>query len=381
MVKRSIPERIGSGLLAVAVAFLCVCWSCRPLRVAADGAYGMTDQEIQYAADLAEKYGTKAFDILTGDTPANAGGHVAFELAHVLSDMSQSQEYEDYFNEFFGVDYSGSIEGDKVVPRLWRIDDGTNIYNALGDYTVHSGTQCKVKINVYGHSEYNCLLLFTSATTNNNTGVILGDSYDLVNMYPMAAYYIVVGSVYDGLRGGPCYWNGQIGCRWTFSENGSRSTLTPTKNGLNEYEDNGYNCLVTPSGGFFPLRNGCYIGSPYFDAYTVGDLNIFEPQTCIDDLISSLVTKYGQETVDSVYDYDIDFNNIPPTMDGFTFPGNLPGVTFPDVEIPETTLPETLWNSLAFYFQTFDQVATETGAKPVLIIFLIIALVCVMLKI
>ena len=77
----------------------------------------------------------------------------------------------------------------------------------------------------------------------------------------------------------------------------------------------------------------------------------------------------------------VDLDHIPPTMDGFTFPGNLPGVTFPDVEIPETTLPETLWNSLAFYFQTFDQVATETGAKPVLIIFLIIALVCVMLKI
>lgn len=366
---------------ALCVFFSFALWAVRPVSVRADGAYGMTDQEIQYASNLAEKYGTKAFDILTGDTPVNAGGHVAFELAHVLSDMSQSKEYEDYFNEFFGVKWSGSIEGEKVVPRLWRIDDGTNIYNALGDYTVKSSTHCKVKINVYGHSEYNCLLLFTSATTNNNSGIILGDSYDLVNMYPMAAYYIVVGSVYDGLRGGPCYWNEQIGCRWKFQDNGTSSTLTPTKNGLIEYENNDYSCLVTPSGGFFPLRNGCYIGSPYFSAYTVGALNIYEPQKCIDDLISSLVTKYGQEVVDSVYDYDIDFNNIPPTMGGFTFPENLPAVDFHDVDLESATIPQKLIESARFYFNTFDSLADDLGIKPVLIFFLCLALLFAILKI
>ena len=376
MVKRSIPERIGSGLLAVAVAFLCVFWSCRPLRVAAQS---LSDEQILYAASMGEKYGTKIIDAATtGGT--NAAIHGLFELAHALNDIAQAPDYEYAFSQALGIgDYSGQVSGSTVYPiKMSVLIDGIPVYS-FGEFHFTNGAQCSLGIRCYSHPEYNWTIFCTSASAFRGGVEDYGNYWRIFFNRP-SSYLITLGSVYD---------TPQPFASFLFS-NGSDYPFNYywKSGGIRSFSPNSFTTryIDDSSGQYYKVDNflnnkDFYLGDVFSSIFTSTDSNVYEPQAYIDSVVSRLITDQGEDVVSTYYDFDIDFDHIPPTMDGFTFPGNLPGVTFPDVEIPETTLPETLWNGLAFYFQTFDQVATETGAKPVLIIFLIIALVCVMLKI
>ena len=132
MVKRSIPERIGSGLLAVAVAFLCVFWSCRPLRVAADDA-PYSDNVVNFLlTDLVKPLGETAILEYTSLDPTTLkiaeaelafGTHVAFSK---LEDELRDQGYSVSNNPSGDIVYSG---------RFW-FDDGTQVSMQYGTVTV-----------------------------------------------------------------------------------------------------------------------------------------------------------------------------------------------------------------------------------------------------
>lgn len=360
--------------LCVVVSF-CF-WSCRPLRVAAQS---LSDSEILYASSLVEKYGTKLIDAsTTGGT--NAAIHGLFELAHALNDIAQTPEYEYAFSQALGIgDYSGQVSGSTVYPiKMIVVIDGTPVYS-FGEFHFTNGGQVSLGIRCYSHPEYNWTIFCTSASAYRG-GVEDYDRYWRIYFNRPSSYLITLGSVYDTPQpfASILFSNGSY-YPWNYYwKRGGIRTFTPTSFTSTYTDDN--------TGQYYTVNNilnhtDFYLGDTVSDIFTSTDSNIYEPQAYIDSVVSRLIAEQGEDVVSTYYDFDIDFNHIPPSMDGFTFPENLPAVDFHDVDVDSATIPQKLIESARFYFNTFDSLADDLGIKPVLIFFLCLALLFAILKI